>query len=832
MGCLVDANILNPDKTLTQAAKDNFIKEVKEIIIYGSAAAPTPSLFPCGEEIPPTPGATFENINLEDESIYGSFHRDILKNKYEKFAAALDVESTHSLLPLIADPLALASKLGADLPVPSFPDGFIPYFTGLLIPKLSLDLFDAGIPDYLFPPALAAKLPDFISIPQPPALFPLPAALPPPIPGVTPPPLPEVTPPEFPDIPQLADLAIPQVPTPPVELALGELLSVDTAIVTTIPKLLGGLIADIPKLVLKLADLPSLFSDICKKVSESGIFGEEKENEKLKKIYNRVLSKKLSACLFTAALASTIGSGKGSVSSAVSEKATNVPAQPAPPPTKADVPSWQERIKQKADECSGLSYGGNKEKYVQTLFYVEYINSTLASNNVSVYGKPVIPARLPEKGSKYQYQEDLTIAFSANLISGTNYRGNVNEMGEGNQYGVEDSYGFYQYVLLLGQTDSSCALFARSCLYSAGSKNEFMMSQYPPSTAIEGLRALATIKNYEWLLPKDSTFVTNDELFKYSSSLSQNTDITAVVSGWSLDVNLQPKNQNEILRKYAVKTKEKLACISLEMLQDIARNSGELPSLEIGDILIMKSPASAGRSFDDTHISVVYGNTNGGITFKKRENIKDKNYALPRSILVVEGGREDDLNRGPVNKSANNLLRQAAYDEWEKLRDSYIKSKNDEALKNKLNEFSGKQYLLDDGTVQVIVPGGLTSSDETEKLLVPRPTNIDRGLFDEGYIRSGTYLEAGFYIRKTQTGAIGGDAPFRRIEMIIKTRNFLSIELLEKENPEVKDQCRLAIAMQDKNPAMLRVVNGLRDQTRLDLLIPCLFPSWPRRPKK
>lgn len=829
MGCLVDAGILNPDKTLSQNAKDNFIKEVKEIVVYGSAAAPSPSLFPCGDEIPPMPGATFENFKLEDETIYGSFHRDILKNKYEKFAAALDVESTHSLLPLIADPLALAGKLGADLPVPSFPDGFIPYFTGLLIPKLSLDLFDAGIPDYLFPPALAAKLPEFISIPQPPALFPLPAALPPPIPGVTPPPLPEVTPPEFPDIPQLSDLTIPQIPTPPVELALGELLSVDTAIVTTIPKLLGGLIADIPKLVLKLTDLPSLFSDICKKVSESGIFGEEKENEKLKKIYNRVLSKKLSSCLFTAALASTIGSGKGSVSSAVSEKATNVPALPSPPPTKADVLSWQERIKQKSDQCAGLSYGGDKENYVQTLFYVEYINSTLASNNVSVYGKPVIPARLPEKGSKYQYQEDLVEAFSANLISGTNFRGNVNEMGEANQYGVEDSYGFYKYVLELGRTDSSCALFARSCLYSAGSKNEFMMSQYPPSTAIEGLRLLATIKNYEWLLPNGSNFVANVDLF-HSSSLSANTDISAVISGWSLDANLQPKNQNSVLKKYAVKTKEKLACISLEMLQDIARTSGEFPSLEIGDILIMKSPASANRSFDDTHIAVVYMN-NGAIKFKRREDVKG-GYGLPSDIIVVEGGREDDLNRGQVNKSANNLLRQAAYDEWQKLRDSYIKSKNDDALKNKLKKFSGKQYLLDDGTVQVIAPGGLISSDETEKLLVPQPTKIDRGRFDEGYIRSGTYLEAGFYIRKTQTGAIGGDGPFRRIEMIIKTKNFLSIELLEKENPEAKDQCNLAIAMQDKNLAVLKVINGLRDKTRLGLLIPLLFPSWPRRPKK
>ena len=737
-------------------------------------------------------------------------------------------------MPLIADPLALAGKLGVDLPAPSFPDGFIPYFSGLLIPKLSLDLFDAGIPDYLFPPALAAKLPDFISIPQPPALFPLPAALPPPIPGVTPPPLPEITPPEFPDIPQPIDLAIPQVPTPPVELALGELLSVDAAIVTTIPKLLGGIIADIPKLVLKLTDLPSLFSDICKNVSESGIFGEEKENEKLKKIYNRVLSKKLSSCLFVAALASTIGSGKGSVSSAVSEKATNVPAPPAPPPTQAEAPSWQDRIKSKADQCAGLSYGGDRENYVQTLYYIEYVNSTLASNNVSVYGKPVIPARLPEKGTKYQYQEDLVEAFSSNIISGTNVSGGPQELGEANKYGVEDSYGFYKYVLLSGQTDSSCALFARSCLYSAGSKNEFMISQYPPSTAIAGLRGLATLKNYNWLIKQnDSTFVTNDPLFTYSNSVLDKTDITVLTDGWSLKADLTPVYENPILQN-SVKKQEELACISLYMLQGIAESSGKFPALEIGDILIMKSPASAKRTFDDTHIAVVYGDVNDGIEFKRQQDIKDGNYTLPKSILVVEGGLEDDLNKGPVNKNANNLLPQAAYDEWVKLRDDFVKSKkNDEGQKNKLKGYAKKAFFLDDGSVRVIAPDGLVSSDETERLTVPRPTRIDRGNFSEGYIKTGGNKETdGFYIRKVGTNKIGGDGPFRRVEMIIKTKNFLSIELIEKENPEAKDQCRLALAMQDKHPIMKKFVGGLKDKVRLGLLIPELFPSWPRRPKK
>jgi hypothetical protein len=58
MGCLVKSGILNPDKTLTQQAKDNFIKEVKELVIYGSEGLPTPIPFTCGEPLQPNSDLT------------------------------------------------------------------------------------------------------------------------------------------------------------------------------------------------------------------------------------------------------------------------------------------------------------------------------------------------------------------------------------------------------------------------------------------------------------------------------------------------------------------------------------------------------------------------------------------------------------------------------------------------------------------------------------------------------------------------------------------------------------------------------------------------------
>lgn len=852
MGCLVDANILNPDKTLTQAAKDNFIKEVKEIIVYGSAAAPTPSLFPCGEEIPPTPGATFENINLEDESIYGSFHRDILKNKYEKFAVALDAESTHSLLPLFADPMALAGKFGVDLKPPAFPDGFIPYFTGLLVPKLSLDLFDAGVPDYIFPPALIAKLPEFISIPQPPALPPLPAVLPPPIPGVTPPPLPSVPAPEFPDIPQPLNLSAPPLPQAvPPELALGELLAVDANMIATIPKLLAELIADIPKLILKLGDLPALFSDICKKVSESGIFGEEKENEKIKKIYNRVLSKKLSSCLFTAALASTIGSGKGSVSSAVSEKATNVPAAKPNPPTKASVLSWQQRIIDKANSMNGLSYGKDQQTYLENVFYMEYTTSFFENQKVSVYGKPVSPASLPSKND-YPYLEDLVAAFSRNEQNAKT----------ANLYGVEDSSSFLKYAAAVGKTDSSCALFARSCLLTAGASNEFFISHYPPASAIAGLKALAIIKNYDWLIPPETNseiavtdqpktdLVANTELADYAATfeqrfltaqteLAKSNALINVLGQWSLNKDGKPASSNEILHKYVKKKIEDLACYPDTFLSEFAERGEKLPLLEVGDILIVKTPGSGVKKegapdpqvkFDDTHIMVVVKAPPTRINFiNRRDGKKPTDYEID-SFSVVEGGLEDFNNRGPIVSKANSLRSEAAYEEYQKLQKDSAASPSDEGLKNALKKYAGAAFQVED-KVFVVSEDGTFAKDETETFLLRYPTAIARSSFEYGYIVNDSKpTENGYFLSKKSVKN-NKPIPFRRIEMLIKTRNFLSIEILRKDaSPELTTECNIALLMQDEHPVMKRVMSLLYSSERLAVLMPFAYPSWSHRP--
>lgn len=842
MGCLVDAGILNPDKTLSQNAKDNFIKEVKEIIVYGSAAAPSPSLFPCGEEIPPTPGATFENINLEDESIYGSFHRDILKNKYEKFAVALDAESTHSLLPLFADPMALAGKFGVDLKQPAFPDGFIPYFTGFLVPKLSLDLFDAGIPDYIFPPALIAKLPEFISIPQPPSLPPLPAVLPPLIPGVTPPPLPPVPAPEFPDIPQPLNLSAPPLPQAvPPELALGELLAVDANMVTTIPKLLAELVADIPKLILKLGDLPALFSDICKKVSESGIFGEEKENEKIKKIYNRVLSKKLSSCLFTAALASTIGSGKGSVSSAVSEKATNVPAAKPNPPTKASVLSWQQRITEKANSMNGMSYGTNQQTYLENVFYMEYATSFFENQKVSIYGKPVSPSNLPSK-KDYPYLEDLVAAFSKNKQNAD----------KANTFGVEDSSSFLKYAASAGKTDSSCALFARSCLLTAGASNEFFISHYPPASAIAGLKALATIKNYDWLIKQEDnsgTLVANEELANYAATfennfliakndLAKSNALINVLGQWSLNKDGRPTSSSEVLKKY-VKKIDDLACYPDTFLSKFAKNNEGFPKIEIGDILIVKTPGSgnpesdntATLKFDDTHIMVVVQAPSKSIRFPNRQDgTKATDYEID-SFSVVEGGLEDFNNRGPIVSKANSLRSEADYDEYVKLQKKSSENPNDQGLKKQLKEYASQAFQVDD-KVFVVSEDGTFAKDETETFLLRYPTAIARSSFDYGYIvNNSTELDNGYYLSKRSVKN-EKPIPFRKIEMLIKTRNFLSIEILRKDaNEALTTECNIALLMQDEHPAMKHVMSLLYSSKRLAILIPFAYPSWKPRPK-
>jgi len=752
MGCLVDSGILNPDKTLTATAKQNFIQEVKELVIYGSNGLPNPLPFTCGDPLPPNSDLRIEDYDLENEEKWASFHRDIIKNKYEKFAASLDVESAQSLLPIIADPIALAGKFGIELPELPFPDGYIPYFSGLLLPKFVLDLLKADIPDYFLPPLLAAKLPEFISLPSPPSITPL-------IPTFAPP---------FPGVPNIPSPNLPSIPA----LGLADLVAVDIALAEQIPKLLADLIGEMPKLLLKLPDIGSVFSDLCKKIRDSGVFGKTEPHETVKQAIDTVLSRKLMACIFLAAVGSTVGVSPGSMGPAISKEILKESPPPKPPQTPASTTRPVDLVARRARSLGsgeGISYGNNGSAYVNSLFYYEAASATYGEGKVSAYGFPVLDARLPPR----TLPTNAIVNMLKGRADGPNYSAVRDYSDDGpNSYGVESPRGLLEYADRGARFYSSCAIFARACLYAGGAKNFYFLCQYPPSTAIDALRGLAIIKNYRWLLDDGSV---NKELVSFADALeAQNRGgaFSSLIDPWDLDKNGN-SNSSEI-NKFLLRGSEKVT-YHVDELSGMAERGEPFPALEAGDVILVKN-----RGKDDAHIMVINA-SRPATQFIPKGNSKDFTYIDP-PIVGIEGGQIDFQNVGNPSD----------------------------------------------------VKGGESGETPSAEAPKERPTAIRAGSYDLGYVDRGKNTP-GYYVGKTRTSNAGGVAleaqsnwavKFRRVELIIKTNNFLKIDALDT------DAAFEALAVIDASPAMKFVEKSLSDPDRLAMMVETLYPSYPRPPRK
>lgn len=216
-GTLVDAGFINTDGKITPKAKSEFIRQVKKEMKEGSSSA----LFPTGVSIDPNPSF---DLPLEDEKTFSAFHKNSFKN-YENIAGPLNLKGNFSLLPAIADPIAVVSFLKPDLKlnIDFMKLEFIPYLTPPLIPQL-VTLLKLQPPEI---PKLTADLTNLVKIPP-----------------------------------------IPEIPTPPSlelpdPLVFPELYSVLLPALK-IPGVFPDLIPKIPSLALKIAslDLPNIFADI------------------------------------------------------------------------------------------------------------------------------------------------------------------------------------------------------------------------------------------------------------------------------------------------------------------------------------------------------------------------------------------------------------------------------------------------------------------------------------------------------------------------------------------------------------------------------------------
>lgn len=630
MGCLVHAGILKEDKTLTDDAKNKFIREVKELLVYGSENLPTPVPFPCGDPMPPpNPPLRMEDFPLEDEKIYESFHRDIIKNQYEKTVASMDVDPTFSLLPALADPIALAGAFGVELPPVPFPDGFVPYLTGLLVPKFFLDLLKAGVTDFLLPVQLIPELAKLISIPEVPTIPALPPIELPPIvtlPPVPPPP----TPPGLPaaEIPALPIPEVPAPPAPPV-IALADVYLKDLALLEGIPKMIAEIISEIPKLISKIFNLAELFAYICGKVRDSGMFGQSAPENDLEKAASIVLARKISECIFHVAIAKTLGSGYGSLNASIAKtNGYNPPKKKESTAAARRKPS--DIISEFAEASNKSSYGGDASSYVDRLYYYEMILSKMPPNSINVYGEPV-------QGAPLDGQTWKTIA------------------NQPDKFALERPSGFATWTDYAASAASSCGLFARACLFNAGANNQFFLSQYTDQTAISGIEFLGHVKNFKWVTLDSATgkLTLNQELVDLSTKYTEPRH-------WGIngvqhipDELRNPKHFRENLSERAF--------IGFYELQDLARKGQPLPELNRGDIFVVAkyskkksqpkkgvpntpaTPSKDSYSRTNDHVSVVV-NPVKSFQLPLSSNNSDFEDTLAQSIVTIDGGQTDDKN--------------------------------------------------------------------------------------------------------------------------------------------------------------------------------------------
>ena len=495
---MVHSGILTEEKKLTEHAKKKFIQDVLDIIEHGSEDLPNKPLFQCGDPIPANP---IKNAlpDLFDEKIYSDFHKNTL-GLYEKIAVALDLESNFSLLPVAADPIALAGKFGVELPQLKFPEGFIPYVTGMLIPKLAIDLVLAGKTEFLLPVKLAQKLPSLIGIPTPPKFDPPQLTLPPPLFNIPNVPadllVDEDVNPEQPIV--KLNISPPQVPDIPNEV-LKELFSVNLSVVESIPKLVGDLIAKIPEIASKLPDIMVVVGDICKLIRDSNVFGKSEPTSTIQHAVNFVLARKTAECVLGGVIATTIGSSPGSIAPTVvstisgakpgpgnHDAHTPQPQPEATPTPPYDPVKWMISA---SENMVDTSYGDAAKvtQYLNGLFYIERaMISSNTSSKRNIFANLATDQTATFDNSSVKGESTL-IAKPADILE---------------KIPIDDSAAFYKAAGIDALLMSSCGMFLRACYAASTIPNDFFRRQYVPGSAISTFKHIGIMRNYWWTAEK------------------------------------------------------------------------------------------------------------------------------------------------------------------------------------------------------------------------------------------------------------------------------------------------------------------------------------------
>ncbi len=504
MSCQVHVGILDENGKLTKEAKENFISEVLLLLEYGTENIPADKKppIPYTDSLGPDPSylkyRKSDKNYLRDEKKYSAFHKNWV-GRYEKLAKDLNFKPNFSLLPVIADPIAIAgSGFNAEIPSPDFPGGFAPYFGGLLPQKLIVDLVDSGETKFLSPTGPIELVKTLIEKKAPPA------PTPPTIPQITPPPLPpgfalptpdssKSSSPALPNVGLNANFQIPPPPKKPASEVLSALSAKEFAAYANLPKALGEIVGKIPSLLGKLANPGDAIAEIAGIIKKAGVLGPEpKKAATLEKAAQAVLSSKIAEMSLVGALAITIGSSPGSVTTAITQKTSS--KQPAfkykPAPRKQPAAKKEltpaEKSYQKALGLAGTSFGNQstRTRYLEGLFYIEASYRGYPPEYLNVYGeltkingaRPIDWATVKQKGFKASTTE---------------------EQRESTH--IEKPEGFFEIQEIDAFKMSSCAMFVRSCLAAAGASNYAFLSLYPASAGLQIIQNIGLMRNYRWV---------------------------------------------------------------------------------------------------------------------------------------------------------------------------------------------------------------------------------------------------------------------------------------------------------------------------------------------
>lgn len=509
MTCQVHVGILDESGKLTKEAKENFISEVLLILEYGTENIPSEKKppIPYSDKISPDPSYIEYRKNdktyLRDEKVYSAFHKNWL-GRYEKLAKDLNLKPNFSLLPAIADPIAIAgSGFNVEIPTPDFPGGFIPYFTGLLPQKLIGELVDAGEEKFLSPTGpvdlvktlIEKKAPPVPPPPTPPIIIP-----PPPPPGFSPPP---ANPNIKLDLNLTPEQLAANAPKPP-EAVLSDLSAKEFAAFENLPKALGEIISKIPSFLSKMANPPEAVSEIAKTIKKAGVLGPEpKETSTLEKAAQAVLTSKIAEMTFVGALSVTIGSAPGSATTAITQQTSSSQPEfkykPAPrkKPSKKKELTPAQKAYQKAIGLSGTSYGdtSKRDRYLRGLFYMESAYASYPKEYLNAYGE--FPEVETDKIKSIDQELWQTIKHAKN--------GGLDLAGAGTQNDrvavtpVDDPTGFFKFAEYEAGKLSSCAMFVRCCYQAAGAINYFFLSLYASSTGLQLIENIGLMRNFRWV---------------------------------------------------------------------------------------------------------------------------------------------------------------------------------------------------------------------------------------------------------------------------------------------------------------------------------------------